>query len=85
LRKRGLDRPEALVEREPRRPSVPGQHCALLSRRVKAVAESGVPVHQVRSLTCGTDNTDLLLRCRAQQLHRPCRKPAVLPSRRLVL
>ena len=42
---RGFHRPQALIEREPRRPGMPGQQLVLLDRGVHTVAECGVPVH----------------------------------------
>jgi len=42
---RVLDNPQALVEPEPGRPRVPGQHLVLLDRRVETEPERGVTGH----------------------------------------
>ena len=41
----GFHHLQALIEREPRRAGMPGQHLVLLDGRVEAEAECGVPAH----------------------------------------
>lgn len=52
-----VDHPKALVECEPRRPGMSGQHILLLDCRVDAEAECGVPGHLDRNFARPTDAT----------------------------
>jgi hypothetical protein len=51
----GFHHPQALVERKPRRPGMPGQHLLLLARGVEAKLERGMPAHLIGRIPQPTD------------------------------